>query len=132
MSWKEKLRKLIGPLLVSVAFGMIFYFGGETSQTVGLEAFRQTRQVLDFLAGMGTILALAVLVNRFLRYVVLEGVVAPALGSAVPQLLVQLTPPLSSSWHSPRLPASCSRRISRCCWRRPVSSGWYSASRCAN
>jgi small-conductance mechanosensitive channel/CRP-like cAMP-binding protein len=91
MSWKEKLRKLIGPLLVSVAFGMIFYFGGETSQTVGLEAFRQTRQVLDFLAGMGTILALAVLVNRFLRYVVLEGVVAPALGSAVPQLLVQLT-----------------------------------------
>ena len=55
------------------------------------EAFRTTRLVLGFLLGMATILSLAVLVNRFLRYVVLEGVAAPALGNAVPQLLVQLT-----------------------------------------
>ena len=88
---RDKLRKLAGPLLVSAALGGLLYVGGDTSQAIGLEAFRTTRLVLGFLLGMATILSLAVLVNRFLRYVVLEGLAAPALGSAVPQLLVQLT-----------------------------------------
>jgi small-conductance mechanosensitive channel len=88
---RDKLRKLAGPLLLSGALGALLYVGGDTSQAIGLEAFRTTRLVLGFLLGMATILSLAVLVNRFLRYVVLEGVAAPALGSAVPQLLVQLT-----------------------------------------
>jgi hypothetical protein len=56
---RDKLRKLAGPLLLSGALGALLYVGGDTSQAIGLEAFRTTRLVLGFLLGMATILSLA-------------------------------------------------------------------------
>ena len=99
----------LAALLWSVVSGRVvldclLYIGGDTYWVIGLEAFRTTRLVLGFLLGMATILSLAVLVNRFLRYVVLEGVAAPALGNAVPQLHVHII----------------ARRKSDAAWPRPV------------
>ena len=129
---RDKLRKLAGPLLVSAALGGLLYVGGDTSQAIGLEAFRTTRLVLGFLLGMATILSLAVLVNRFLRYVVLEGWRRPL--SAAPCRSFLSNSPPQSSIPSPSRPSPgwSSSRTSRCCWRRPACSVLYSAWRSAS
>ncbi|MEI8395794.1 MAG: mechanosensitive ion channel domain-containing protein [Rhodospirillaceae bacterium] len=79
------------PLLFAVVFGAPLYLGDKSYQTIGLAALDSMHQTLVYGLGAGEIIVVAVLVNRFIRYVILEGLVARALGTPVPGLLIQLS-----------------------------------------
>ncbi|MEI6559505.1 MAG: mechanosensitive ion channel family protein [Rhodospirillaceae bacterium] len=84
-------RKFLAPLLVAIVLGIALYFGGQSYQVIGLAALDRLREVLAYGLGIAEITVLAVLVHRFIRYIVLDGLVARALGTPVPALLVQLS-----------------------------------------
>ena len=84
-------RKFIPPLLAAIVLGVALYFGGQSYQVIGLAALDRLRQVLAYGLGIAEIAVLAVLVHRFLRYIVLDGLVARALGTPVPALLIQIS-----------------------------------------
>ncbi|MEI7608921.1 MAG: mechanosensitive ion channel family protein [Rhodospirillaceae bacterium] len=84
-------RKFLPPLLVAILLGIALYFGGQSYQVIGLAALDRLRDVLGYGLGIAEIAVLAVLVHRFLRYIVLDGLVARALGTPVPALLVQIS-----------------------------------------
>lgn len=84
-------RLLLPPLLVAILLGIALYFGGQSYQVIGLAALDRLREVLGYALGMAEITVLAVLVHRFIRYIVLDGLVARALGTPVPALLVQIS-----------------------------------------
>lgn len=88
---RARLAKLAVPFLGSVLLGAALYFGGSAYQTIGLAALDRTWVVLGYALGVGQILFLAVLFRRLVQYVVLDGIVASALGSPVPGLLSQLS-----------------------------------------
>ncbi|WP_029008701.1 mechanosensitive ion channel family protein [Azospirillum halopraeferens] len=83
--------KLLVPLLVSAVLTSIVYLGGDAYQVIGLQALETTGQTVGVALSIAVIVSLAVLVQRVLQYLVLEGLVAPALGTPVPKLLVQLS-----------------------------------------
>jgi small-conductance mechanosensitive channel/CRP-like cAMP-binding protein len=84
-------RKFLVPLLVAILLGSALYFGGQSYHVVGLAAFESMQQVLTYGVGIAEIIVVALLIYRFLRYIVLEGVVAGSLGTPVPRLLIQLS-----------------------------------------
>ena len=84
-------RKFVPPLLAAIVLGIVLYFGGQSYQVIGLAALDRLREVLSYGLGIAEITVLAVLVHRFIRYIVLDGLVARALGTPVPALLVQIS-----------------------------------------
>lgn len=67
------------------------YLGGTTYQEIGLGAISQLVVVAINGLSIALIVVIAQLVFRFIRYVLLDVIVAKALGSAVPRLLVQMS-----------------------------------------
>ena len=88
---KAIVFKLLIPLLVcAVVFG-IFYFGGDGFQTFGVAAMDSTTTALKYVLGVMAFISLGVLVNRFVRFVIFEGIIASATGVPVPKLLTQIS-----------------------------------------
>ncbi|MBI1206474.1 MAG: mechanosensitive ion channel [Azospirillum sp.] len=85
-----KLRKLLIPLFFCGAIGAALYYGGSAFHSIGVAAFDTASQILAYALGFGEILFLAVFVQRLVQYVVLDGLVASALGTPTPRLLSQL------------------------------------------
>ena len=84
-------RKFLAPLIGAIVLGIALYFGGLSYQMFGLAALDRLRRVLAYGLGIGEITLLAVLAQRFIRYIVLDALVARALGTPVPALLAQLS-----------------------------------------
>ena len=84
-------RKFLPPLLLAIVLGIALYFGGRSYQLIGLAALDRLRDVLAYGLGIAEIAVLALLVHRFIRYIVLDGLVARALGTPVPALLTQIS-----------------------------------------
>ncbi|CAK0764837.1 Small-conductance mechanosensitive channel [uncultured Gammaproteobacteria bacterium] len=87
----DKVRKLLLPLIASLAIASALYSGGSAYQTVGIQAFDTTRQILAYALGIAEILFLAVFVRRVVQFLLLDGLLASALGTPVPRLLSQLS-----------------------------------------
>lgn len=85
------LRHFSGPLFTAIILGIILYLGGTTYQEIGLGAISQLIVVAINGLSVALIIVLAQLTFRFIRHVLLDVLVAKALGSAVPRLLVQLS-----------------------------------------
>jgi small-conductance mechanosensitive channel/CRP-like cAMP-binding protein len=78
-------------LAVCLAIAAIAWFGGEATRFVGLAAVEQTRQVLSYVLGIALVFSAARVVQEVMQVVVLEGLLARALGSPVPGVLNQLS-----------------------------------------
>lgn len=76
---------------MSVALGLLTYFGGDASQTFGLAALDKTRVVLGYGLGITLFCALAVLMRRLVQYLILDGLIARTLGTQTPRLLSQIS-----------------------------------------
>lgn len=87
----DRLRRLLFPLAGALASAALLYLGGTAYRSIGIAALDTTRQALGYALGVGEILFLAILVQRIIRYIVLDGMVAQALGSPVPGLLAQIS-----------------------------------------
>lgn len=88
---KDVLQKLAIPLLISGTVFGVFYFGGDTYKSFGLAAVDSTTNVLKYVLGVIAFMSLGVLVNRIIRYVVFEGIIASTTGTQVPKLLTQIS-----------------------------------------
>ncbi|MEI6559961.1 MAG: mechanosensitive ion channel family protein [Rhodospirillaceae bacterium] len=88
---RDTLGKLLLPLLISVGIFTFFYVGGDTYQTFGLAAVDSTRKALKYVLGVAAFLSLAILVQRIIRYVIFDGIIASATGAPVPKLLSQIS-----------------------------------------
>jgi len=85
------LRRLAVPVLGALLFGSALRLGGDTLLGIGLEALDTSQRMLGYALGVGEVVFLAILVQRLIQLVVLEGVVARAMGAPVPGLLTQLS-----------------------------------------
>lgn len=92
---KQSVRTLTGklapPFLFCAVMAAALFFGGEAYRLLGAEALASTGSVFGSLLSAGAILSGAVLIQRIVRYVLLEGVVSSALGEPVPRLLPQMS-----------------------------------------
>lgn len=88
---ENPLKKLLIPLALSLILGALILYGGEAYQAIGLEALQNTITILGYVLGIAEFLVLAVLVQRIVQHILLEKLVATALGTPVPRLLTQLS-----------------------------------------
>jgi small-conductance mechanosensitive channel/CRP-like cAMP-binding protein len=88
--WSTRLKQLLLPLGLAVALGLLLYYGSNSYQLIGAAALDTTRRTLGYVLGVGLLASLTVFVQRAVQLVLLEGLVAPALGTPVPRLLSQL------------------------------------------
>jgi len=86
-----RLNKLLLPLAGCLLLGGALYLEGSAYQVAGAEALESGWRVLGYGLSIGLILSLATLLNRLVQYVVLDGLVAGAMGAPVPRLLSQLS-----------------------------------------
>jgi small-conductance mechanosensitive channel/CRP-like cAMP-binding protein len=85
------IRKLSPPLLAVVVTGVLFHFVEDDYRAVGLAAFESFREVAKYVLGIAIFLSVATLGERLIRLIVLDGIVASALGAPVPRVLSQLS-----------------------------------------
>ena len=88
---KDTLKKLLFPLLFAGGVFGIFYFGGDAYQAFGIAAVDSTTKMLTYALGVCGFMALGLLVNRVVRLVIFDGLVARTTGMPVPKLLSQIT-----------------------------------------
>ncbi len=86
-----RLNKLLLPLAGCLLLGGALYLEGSAYQVAGAEALESGWRVLGYALSIGLILSLATLLQRVIQYVVLDGLVAGAMGAPVPRLLSQLS-----------------------------------------
>ncbi len=85
------LRKLLVPFILSVVLGSAIFYGGEAYQIMGLAALESTLVIFGYALGIAEFLVLAVLVQRIVQLLVLDRLVAKALGAPTPRLLSQMS-----------------------------------------
>lgn len=88
---RSKFRGIIIPFLLSMVIGLVIYYGGEAYQTIGLTGLGTAHFVLGYLLGILLFLTLAVLLQRLVQYLLLDWLIASAIGSSPPRLLAQLS-----------------------------------------
>ncbi len=87
----SRLNKLLLPLAGCLLLGGALYLEGSAYQAAGAEALESGWRVLGYALSIGLILSLGMLLQRVVQYVLLDGLVAAALGAPVPRLLSQLS-----------------------------------------
>lgn len=88
---RSKFGRILFPLLFSVITGALIYYGGEAYHKIGLAGLGTARVVFGYILGILQFLALAVLVQRLVHYLLLDGILASTIGTIPPRLLYQLT-----------------------------------------
>ncbi|CAK0744171.1 Small-conductance mechanosensitive channel [Gammaproteobacteria bacterium] len=88
---KQTLRLLATPLMASLAFGVALYLGDETYRLLGVSALESSKQILGDGLGIGFILLATLFLRRLIQYVILDNLVARALGGPPPRMLRQLS-----------------------------------------
>ncbi|CAK0762249.1 Small-conductance mechanosensitive channel [Azospirillaceae bacterium] len=86
-----RLRRLLSPLILSLATGVSLYYGGQAYQVIGLDALSNVQWIITRILSFFEIIFLITFIHRIVQYVVLDGVVASALGTPAPRLLGQLS-----------------------------------------
>lgn len=86
-----KLKKVLIPLLISIVFGLLTYYGGEAYQQIGLEGIGTARVVFGYIIGISEFLILATVIQRLIQYVILDWIFYSAFGSLAPRLLSQIS-----------------------------------------
>lgn len=84
------LKQLIVPLIISIILGCFIFYGGDAYKIIGLEAVENVVTIFGYILGIAEFLILAVLLQRIVQYVILDRLVAAALGAPAPRLLSQL------------------------------------------
>jgi small-conductance mechanosensitive channel/CRP-like cAMP-binding protein len=87
---RQKLKRVLYPLFLSVLLGALLYSGGEFYQSIGITGLDTIHQVLGHILGIGVFIALAVFLQRITQYVIMDGIVASMLGTPAPRLLSQI------------------------------------------
>ncbi|TAN52827.1 MAG: mechanosensitive ion channel [Methylococcaceae bacterium] len=87
----SKIVKTIIPLSWCIVIGALVYLGGDAYQAIGLAGLGALHVILGYLLGIILFLALAVLLQRLIQFVLLDWLVASAIGAAPPRLLSQLS-----------------------------------------
>ncbi len=82
--------KRLGPFLISVLLGGFIFYGSDAYKIIGLEAVENFVTVLGYVLGIAEFFILAVLLQRVVQYVILDKLVAAAVGAPAPHLLSQL------------------------------------------
>lgn len=85
------LRRLLIPFVLSVIFGSFIFYGNEAYQIMGLAALQNTIVIFGYALGIAEFLVLAVLVQRIVQLIILDRLIAKALGAPVPRLLSQMS-----------------------------------------
>ena len=85
------LKQLLFPLLIAGAVFSVFYFGDDGYQAFGLAAVDSTTKILKYILGVCGFMSLGLLINRFVRLVIFDGIIARTSGTPVPKLLSQIT-----------------------------------------
>lgn len=90
-SSEHPVRKLLVPLILSVLLGVVILYGGEAYQVMGLAALANVITILGYALGILEFFILAILLQRIMQHIVLDRLVAVALGAPTPRLLTQLS-----------------------------------------
>lgn len=85
------LRRLLLPFVLSVVLGWFIFYGNEAYQIMGLAALENTIVIFGYALGIAEFLALALLVQRIVQLIILDRLIAKALGAPVPRLLSQMS-----------------------------------------
>ena len=85
------LRRLLIPFVLSIIFGSFIFYGNEAYQIMGLAALQNTIVIFGYALGIAEFLVLAVLVQRIVQLIILDRLIAKALGAPVPRLLSQMS-----------------------------------------
>jgi len=86
----KKLRGVLIPLVLSIIIGGLIFYGGDAYQAIGLAGLGTAHLVFGYVLGISGFLVVAVLLQRLAQYVLLDWLVASAIGSQPPRLLGQL------------------------------------------
>ncbi len=84
-------KKILIPFSLSLILGVFILYGGDAYQATGLAALKNSLSILGDVLGIAEFFVLAILVQRIVQYVILERLVAAALGTPTPRLLTQLS-----------------------------------------
>jgi small-conductance mechanosensitive channel len=84
-------KRLLVPFTLSLVLGVIILYGGEAYQATGLAALENSLTILGYVLGIAEFFVLAILVQRVFQHVILDRIVAAALGTPTPRLLTQLS-----------------------------------------
>lgn len=84
------LAKLLVPFGLSILLGGFIFYGSEAYQVMGLAALESTLIVLGYALGIAEFLVIATLVQRVVQLIILDRLIAKALGTPAPRLLSQL------------------------------------------
>jgi small-conductance mechanosensitive channel/CRP-like cAMP-binding protein len=84
-------KKLLVPFVLSLLLGVVILYGGEAYQATGLAVLENTVTILGHVLGIAEFFVLAILVRRIVQYIILDRLVAAALGTPTPRLLSQLS-----------------------------------------
>jgi small-conductance mechanosensitive channel len=83
-------KKLILPFIVSALLGGFIFYGGDAYKVIGLEAVESFVTIFGYVLGIAEFFILAILLQRIVQHVILDRLVAAALGAPAPRLLSQL------------------------------------------
>lgn len=83
-------KKLLVPFFISVLLGGFIFYGGDAYKVIGLEAVESFVIIFGYVIGIAEFFILAVLLQRIVQHVILDKLVAAALGAPAPRLLSQL------------------------------------------
>ena len=88
---KNTIKQLLMPLLFAGGVFSVFYFGGDAYQAFGIAAVDSTTTILKYILGVCGFMALGLLVNRVVRLIIFDAIIARTTGMPVPKLLSQIT-----------------------------------------
>jgi small-conductance mechanosensitive channel/CRP-like cAMP-binding protein len=86
-----RIKQLVLPLCFASILGALFYYGGPAYHLIGAAALDTTQKIFGYILGVGVLICLTIFTQRLVQFVLLEGLVASALGTPVPRLLSQLS-----------------------------------------
>ncbi len=82
--------QLLIPFVLSILLGGFIFYGSEAYQVMGLAALESTVMVFGYALGIAEFLVIAILVQRIVQLIILDRLIARALGTPTPRLLSQL------------------------------------------
>lgn len=86
-----QFRGILLLLLFNALTGAFIYYGGEAYQRIGLAGLGSAQYLLGYILGIIQFLALAVLSQRLVQYVLLDWLLSSTIGTSPPRLLYQLS-----------------------------------------
>lgn len=87
---RQKFKRILFPLLLSILLGALLYSGGEFYQSIGITGLDTIHQIFGHILSIGVFVTLAMFLQRVVQYIIMDGIVASMLGTPAPRLLSQI------------------------------------------